>query len=136
MVFTLLRAKEKRSPNRRWILTTMAGNGSVSLSRDHRGFRNGDGSGAFFFTPGWFNGYAVHTSARRVGDREDFSKATRQLRKSPVAYRSLPAGVATTSMPAYLESTMPHSLSPLGKVEGVARPFSPLGARTQNQFAE
>jgi len=49
MVFALLRAKKKRSPNRRWILTTMAGNGSVNLLRFHRGFRNGDGSGAFFF---------------------------------------------------------------------------------------
>jgi hypothetical protein len=42
--------------------------------------------------------------------REGFSKATHQLRKSPVAYRCLPAGVATTSMPAYLESTTRHSL--------------------------
>ena len=55
MVFAFLQAKKKHSPNRRWILTTLAGNGSVNLSRIHRGFRNGDGSGAFFFalsTPG------------------------------------------------------------------------------------
>ena len=47
----------------------MAGNDSVNFSRFHRGFRNGDGSGAFFFaliTPGWLNGYAVHASARRT----------------------------------------------------------------------
>ena len=49
MVFALLRAKKKRSPNRRSISTTMAGNGSVNLFSVHRGFRNGDGSGAFFF---------------------------------------------------------------------------------------
>jgi hypothetical protein len=37
--------------------------------------------------------------------REDFVKADRQLRKSPAGYRCLPVGVATTSNPAYIDST-------------------------------
>ena len=42
----------------------------MNLLQFHRGFRNGDGSGAFFFaliTPSCLNGYAVHASAQRVG---------------------------------------------------------------------
>ena len=86
MVFALLGAKKKRSPNRRWILTTMAGNGSVNLLQFHRGFRNGDGSGAFFFaliTPSCLNGYAVHASAQRVGAAKIPPKLIDSFGKAP-----------------------------------------------------
>jgi hypothetical protein len=37
--------------------------------------------------------------------REDFAEADRKLRKSPAEYRFLPAGVATATNPAYIDST-------------------------------
>ena len=105
MVFAFRRAKKQRSPNRRWILTTMAGNDSVNFSRFHRGFRNGDGSGAFFFalmTPGWLKGYAVHASARRT----DAAKI------SPKRFGSFRKALTALALPALHRQTGKHRLSP------------------------
>src|SRR5271169_4951668 len=105
MVFALLRAKKKRSPNRRWILTTMAGNDSVNFSRFHRGFRNGYGSGAFFFalmTPSWLNGYAVHASARRLNT----------AKISPERIDSFRKALTALALPVLHRQTGKHWLSP------------------------
>jgi hypothetical protein len=84
MVFALLRAKKKRSPNRRWILTTMAGNGSVNLSRVSQRLPERLRFGGLFLclNDSWLIDRVRGSRFRAArGRREDFAKADRQFQK-------------------------------------------------------
>ena len=67
------------------------------------------------------------------GRREDFAEADRQLRKSPAGYRCLPAGVATTSNPAYIDSTTKRICLVRIRTRTSERLLSPRTARTRNR---
>src|SRR5208283_4597022 len=85
MVFALLRAKKKRSPNRRWILTTMAGNGSVNLLMVSQRLPERRRFGGLFLCLNdsllidWVRGSRFRAAP---GRREDFARADRQLQRS------------------------------------------------------
>jgi hypothetical protein len=85
MVFALLQAKKKHSPNRRWILTTMAGNGSVNLLRVSQRLPERRRFGGLFLclNDSWLID-RVRSSLFRaaLGRREEFADTVRLLQRS------------------------------------------------------